>query len=146
MLIDRPPDIGLSKTHRFNFDRIYTPPASQQSLYDSAIKPVVLSVLEGYNGSIIAYGQTGTGKTYTVEGGKVRRLGGVVCVCVSVSDCVSVSVSACVCVCLCVCVCVCVCVCICVCVSVCVCVCVCVSVSLCVCACLCVSLCACQCG
>ena len=26
MLIDRPPDIGLSKTHRFNFDRIYTPP------------------------------------------------------------------------------------------------------------------------
>lgn len=27
-----------------------------------------MSVLQGYNGSIIAYGQTGTGKTYTIEG------------------------------------------------------------------------------
>jgi hypothetical protein len=28
----------------------------------------VLSVLQGYNATIIAYGQTGTGKTYTMEG------------------------------------------------------------------------------
>ena len=34
----------------------------------STWQAVVVSVLEGYNGSIIAYGQTGTGKTYTVTG------------------------------------------------------------------------------
>ena len=37
-------------------------------IYHMGSQPVVISVLEGYNGSIIAYGQTGTGKTYTVTG------------------------------------------------------------------------------
>ena len=32
------------------------------------MKPLVDSVLQGYNGTIFAYGQTGTGKTYTMEG------------------------------------------------------------------------------
>ena len=30
---------------------------------------MVTSVLQGYNGTVFAYGQTGTGKTYTMEGG-----------------------------------------------------------------------------
>jgi Cdc6-like AAA superfamily ATPase len=30
--------------------------------------PIIESVLEGYNGTIFAYGQTGTGKTFTMEG------------------------------------------------------------------------------
>ena len=38
----------------------------------------MLSVLEGYNGSVIAYGQTGTGKTYTIEGGDSKEGRGVV--------------------------------------------------------------------
>ncbi|XP_062517436.1 uncharacterized protein LOC134192702 [Corticium candelabrum] len=52
----------------FVFDRVYAPDASQEHLYTSAVKPVVRSILKGYNGSIIAYGQTSTGKTYTIEG------------------------------------------------------------------------------
>lgn len=31
-------------------------------------RPIVDKVLEGYNGTILAYGQTGTGKTYTMSG------------------------------------------------------------------------------
>ncbi len=31
-------------------------------------KPILESVMEGYNGTIFAYGQTGTGKTFTMEG------------------------------------------------------------------------------
>ena len=58
------------KEHSFKFDRIYGDDTPQQTLYDSAAKPIVLSILEGYNGSIIAYGQTGTGKTYSIEGGE----------------------------------------------------------------------------
>lgn len=41
---------------------------TQQNLYDEIVRPLVCSVLEGYNGCVFAYGQTGTGKTYTMEG------------------------------------------------------------------------------
>lgn len=37
---------------------------AQVEIYQQSCKPIVLSVLEGYNGTILAYGQTGTGKTY----------------------------------------------------------------------------------
>lgn len=37
-------------------------------LYRSIAEPVVDSVLEGYNGTVFAYGQTGTGKTHTMHG------------------------------------------------------------------------------
>lgn len=37
-------------------------------MYDEVIRPLVSSVLEGFNGCVFAYGQTGTGKTFTMEG------------------------------------------------------------------------------
>jgi kinesin family protein C2/C3 len=36
-------------------------------------KPIVASVLDGYNVCIFAYGQTGTGKTFTMEGSQENR-------------------------------------------------------------------------
>lgn len=42
--------------------------STQQNLFDETVRPLVASVLEGYNGCVFAYGQTGTGKTYTMEG------------------------------------------------------------------------------
>jgi len=39
-------------------------------LYSNTAKSAVSSVLEGYNATILAYGQTGTGKTHTMEGFK----------------------------------------------------------------------------
>jgi hypothetical protein len=37
-------------------------------LYEETFYPLVESVLNGFNGTIFAYGQTGTGKTFTMEG------------------------------------------------------------------------------
>lgn len=42
--------------------------STQQSLYDETVRPLVASVMEGFNGCVFAYGQTGTGKTHTMEG------------------------------------------------------------------------------
>jgi kinesin family protein 3/17 len=42
-------------------------------VYESAARPAVCSVLEGYNATILAYGQTGTGKTFTMEGFKYNQ-------------------------------------------------------------------------
>eukprot|EP00252_Welwitschia_mirabilis_P020280 TRINITY_DN4937_c0_g1_i1.p1 TRINITY_DN4937_c0_g1~~TRINITY_DN4937_c0_g1_i1.p1 ORF type:complete len:1049 (+),score=167.40 TRINITY_DN4937_c0_g1_i1:454-3600(+) len=53
----------------FTFDRVFGPNSQQQDLYEQAITPIVNEVLDGFNCTIFAYGQTGTGKTYTMEGG-----------------------------------------------------------------------------
>ena len=51
---------------------------SQEEVYSICAQPIVLSVLEGYNGSVIAYGQTGTGKTHTIEGTEAEGGKGIV--------------------------------------------------------------------
>ena len=48
--------------------QVFGPSSQQKDLYDQAIIPIVNEVLEGFNCTIFAYGQTGTGKTYTMEG------------------------------------------------------------------------------
>ena len=55
-------------TYRFSFDKILNPSSSQQEIFDLAGKPIIDSVLEGFNGTIFAYGQTSSGKTYTMMG------------------------------------------------------------------------------
>ncbi|KAJ8754766.1 hypothetical protein K2173_012155 [Erythroxylum novogranatense] len=52
----------------FTFDKVFGPSAQQRDLYEQAVVPIVNEVLEGFNCTIFAYGQTGTGKTYTMEG------------------------------------------------------------------------------
>lgn len=47
---------------------MFGPQSQQRDLYDQAVVPIVNEVLEGFNCTIFAYGQTGTGKTYTMEG------------------------------------------------------------------------------
>lgn len=54
----------------FTFDAVYDWHSSQQDIYEETVRPLVSSVLDGFNGTIFAYGQTGTGKTYTMEGSK----------------------------------------------------------------------------
>jgi hypothetical protein len=42
--------------------------SKQKDVYEQTARALVDSVLEGFNGTIFAYGQTGTGKTFTMEG------------------------------------------------------------------------------
>ncbi|VDO65183.1 unnamed protein product [Schistosoma curassoni] len=52
----------------FNFDHVVQPKATQLEVYEIVAKPIVADVLNGYNGTIFAYGQTSSGKTFTMEG------------------------------------------------------------------------------
>ncbi|CAB1335522.1 unnamed protein product [Coregonus sp. 'balchen'] len=52
----------------FTFDAVYDFESKQSDIYDDTVRPLVDSVLQGFNGTIFAYGQTGTGKTYTMLG------------------------------------------------------------------------------
>lgn len=52
----------------YYFDNVFDWESSQLDLYVDTARPIVEKVLEGYNGTILAYGQTGTGKTYTMSG------------------------------------------------------------------------------
>ncbi len=55
------------KTRQFELDKIFPMNASQSRVFED-IKPLLSSLLDGYNVCILAYGQTGSGKTYTMEG------------------------------------------------------------------------------
>ncbi|XP_060731726.1 kinesin heavy chain [Tachysurus vachellii] len=50
------------------FDRVLPPNTNQELVYDACAKQIVKDVLNGYNGTIFAYGQTSSGKTHTMEG------------------------------------------------------------------------------
>ena len=64
--------ISISKSEEdsksFVFDYIYDWNSKQKDVYDQVAFPIVESVLQGYNGTIFAYGQTGCGKTHTMMG------------------------------------------------------------------------------
>ncbi|CAH8359364.1 unnamed protein product [Eruca vesicaria subsp. sativa] len=51
----------------FKFDSVFGPNASQADVFEDTA-PFATSVIDGYNVCIFAYGQTGTGKTFTMEG------------------------------------------------------------------------------
>lgn len=54
----------------FTYDAVYDWNSTQREVYDESAFPLVESVLEGYNGTIFAYGQTGCGKSHTMMGYK----------------------------------------------------------------------------
>ena len=51
----------------FSFDRVFAPSDSQASIMGE-VAPLVTALLDGYNGCVAAYGQTGAGKTHTMIG------------------------------------------------------------------------------
>ncbi|CAF1331130.1 unnamed protein product [Adineta ricciae] len=53
---------------QFTFDAVYPENSNTETLYTDSVFPLVESVLEGYNATVFAYGQTGCGKSFTMQG------------------------------------------------------------------------------
>ncbi|KAJ3172538.1 Kinesin-like protein kif3a [Geranomyces variabilis] len=53
---------------KFNFDSVLGYEEGQAALYGKIVDPLIRKCLEGYNGCVFCYGQTASGKTYTMEG------------------------------------------------------------------------------
>uniref|UniRef100_A0A8C0UZJ2 Kinesin-like protein n=1 Tax=Cyanistes caeruleus TaxID=156563 RepID=A0A8C0UZJ2_CYACU len=60
--------LGTVSSKPYIFDRVFQSNTSQEQVYNDCAKKIVKDVLEGYNGTIFAYGQTSSGKTHTMEG------------------------------------------------------------------------------
>jgi len=52
----------------YNFDNVLGTHSSQEEVFQQTIQPVIADVLGGFECTMFAYGQTGTGKTHTMEG------------------------------------------------------------------------------
>ncbi|XP_044776341.1 kinesin-like protein KIF27 isoform X2 [Neomonachus schauinslandi] len=66
--------IIIGRDRVFTFDFVFGKNSTQDEVYNTCIKPLVLSLIEGYNATVFAYGQTGSGKTYTIGGGHVASV------------------------------------------------------------------------
>ncbi|XP_076429570.1 kinesin-like protein KIF27 isoform X5 [Peromyscus maniculatus bairdii] len=66
--------IIIGRDRVFTFDFVFGKSSTQDEVYNICIKPLVLSLIEGYNATVFAYGQTGSGKTYTIGGGHVASV------------------------------------------------------------------------
>ncbi|GLI63210.1 hypothetical protein VaNZ11_006063, partial [Volvox africanus] len=65
LLAISPPD---KKYQEFEFDHVFVPSASQSAVFEEGVAPLVRGVTEGRNACVLAYGQAGSGKTYTLQG------------------------------------------------------------------------------
>jgi kinesin family protein 5 len=57
---------GSKEVLTFSFDHVFNESAPQRQVYEITARETVNDMLDGYNGTIFAYGQTGAGKTYTM--------------------------------------------------------------------------------
>ncbi|XP_068950750.1 centromere-associated protein E isoform X3 [Petaurus breviceps papuanus] len=58
----------IDGTKSFSFDRVFHTNETTEKVYEEMAVPIICSAIQGYNGTIFAYGQTASGKTYTMMG------------------------------------------------------------------------------
>ncbi|OAV89241.1 hypothetical protein PTTG_01857 [Puccinia triticina 1-1 BBBD Race 1] len=65
--VESPPSTAApaKSTQKFTFDRVFSPEEGQQQVW-SAVEGLIHRFLEGYNVTVFAYGQTSSGKSYTM--------------------------------------------------------------------------------
>ena len=69
----------------FTFDSVFSERTDQSSIFTTTCRELVGSVMEGYNATLFVYGQTSSGKTYTMEGDEEEGMGivyrSMMCIC-----------------------------------------------------------------
>ncbi|XP_014724576.1 PREDICTED: kinesin-like protein KIF27 isoform X3 [Sturnus vulgaris] len=70
-LVPNAKQVIIGKDHVFTFDFVFGKNSTQEEVYAVCIKPLLVSLTEGYNATVFAYGQTGSGKTYTIGGDRI---------------------------------------------------------------------------
>jgi DNA replication protein DnaC len=64
-------NLYTTNPYHITLDRIFTPESTQQDVYNEIARTTINDVLIGYNGTIFAYGQSGSGKTHTMYGSDI---------------------------------------------------------------------------
>nr|VZH92780.1 unnamed protein product [Spirometra erinaceieuropaei] len=65
------PSVYSARDEYFSFNRIFQQNATQMDIFQE-IRPLIASCVDGYNVCILAYGPTGSGKTYSMQGTKTE--------------------------------------------------------------------------
>lgn len=71
------PAASANSKKMYTYDHVFGQDATQADVYEGIVKPIVDEVLQGYNCTVFAYGQTGTGKTHTMEGRRDEGMVGI---------------------------------------------------------------------
>lgn len=61
--------------HSFCFDHVFDEQSTNEQIYEHQIRPVIESVVQGFNAAVFAYGQTSSGKTFTMMGAGPENMG-----------------------------------------------------------------------
>ena len=56
------------QTQSFQFDNVFGPESKTPQIYNTVVRPITKAAMQGYNGTVFMYGQTTSGKTYTMLG------------------------------------------------------------------------------
>ena len=68
-ITEKPKHPSAGEGRKYNFERVYGPSSTTREAYEKSVKEnIIPNVLNGYNGTVFAYGQTGAGKTHTMLG------------------------------------------------------------------------------
>lgn len=73
IIVNQEGNVNNDSARIFTYDAVYGKDSTQREVYDEGAFPLVESVMQGYNGTIFAYGQTGCGKTHTMIGLKNNK-------------------------------------------------------------------------
>ena len=61
-------DMGSDNERSFAFDHVFDVETTQEQVFDSILRDSIQPVLSGFNATVLAFGQTGAGKTFTLFG------------------------------------------------------------------------------
>eukprot|EP01105_Mastigella_eilhardi_P013894 TRINITY_DN3165_c0_g1_i4.p1 TRINITY_DN3165_c0_g1~~TRINITY_DN3165_c0_g1_i4.p1 ORF type:complete len:1149 (+),score=187.02 TRINITY_DN3165_c0_g1_i4:45-3449(+) len=69
---------GAREAPAFTFQRVFDTGVSNEEVYKELVEPIVTRWLAGFNGTVLAYGQTASGKTYTMFGSVDEGVEGII--------------------------------------------------------------------